>query len=102
MVFATQDWPSLDPLSGAPFPVFDRPQIPYVNMTLFPLGIAPNASNRPRTLFRLPDGPTLGLYGFFTAWLHTQVSNSYGFYMVFYGWFYYGFRYSGIVEMTFK
>ena len=60
----------------------DWPQVPYVNMTLFPLGIAPNASNRPRTLFRLPDGPALEPYGFFTVWLHSQISKSYGSCMV--------------------
>ena len=80
----------------------DWPQIPYVNMTLFPLGIAPNASNRPRTLFRPHRGPALEQYGFFTVWLHGQVSKSHGFYTVVGGWFVYGFRFWGILEMTLK
>ena len=36
------------------FQYSDRPQLPYVNMTFFVLGIAWNASNRPWTLFRPP------------------------------------------------
>ena len=71
-------------------------------MQRFPLKIAPNASNRPRTLFRPPDGPTLEHYGFFMVLLDGQVSKSYGFDMVFCGWFYYGFRFSGVVEIAFK
>ena len=69
----------------------DRRQIPYVNMTLFPLEIAPNASNRPRTLFRPPDGSALKQYGFFMVLLDGQVSKPYGFYMVFSRCFFYGF-----------
>ena len=92
----------MDPWAELHFRDSDRPQLPCVNMTLFPLRIARNSSNRPRTLFRPPDGPTLELYGFFMVLLDGQVSNSYGFYMVFFGWFYYGFRFSEIVENTFK
>ena len=80
----------------------DWTRSPYINMTLFPLGIAPNASNRPRTLFRPHRGPALEQYGFFTVWLHGQVSKSHGFYTVVGGWFVYGFRFWGILEMTLK
>ena len=80
----------------------DWPQIPYVNMTLFPLGIAPNASNRPRTLFRPRDGPALKQYGFCMVLCDGQVSKPYGFYMFFLGCFFHGFRFSGIVNITFK
>ena len=53
----------------------DWPQIPYVNMTLFPLGIVPNASNCPRTLFRPRHGPALEQYDFVRSGHTTRSPN---------------------------
>ena len=54
-------WPlPRDPRPDLYFRHSDQPQLPCWNMTGFPLGIARNASNRPRTLFRPVASPWEG------------------------------------------